>query len=240
MLLRRCNTLPALKLNPKDNEPCRTPEADNSYHCRQPCEPFRTDKNYRGAPNHLEPCSRLTDARLCTDIDSPRRGPDTDLSCFQRTVPGPSGSVDNPTSRMSRYILKTNIEDRTTVVMLNVPIKYTLSMLMAEVAEENPKFNLVYLPYVRISKKTSARHRGYVFINFITPVDAQMFLRSFDGRHFQHQAKKSNRAKVSYAVMQGYKQNLQFFTKSKVAESLSGLFFTDEFPEPPTAEEKEV
>merc|ERR1719203_1645529 len=68
----------------------------------------------------------------------------------------------------------------TTVMMRNLPNKYTQRMLLTEINHSGflGTFDFLYLP---IDPETNA-NRGYAFLNFIDPTFAWMFKVSYEGR----------------------------------------------------------
>ena len=69
-------------------------------------------------------------------------------------------------------------EKRTTLMIRNIPIKYTDEMLLKELEKFINKFNCLYLPY-DFEKKGN---RGYAFINFINPFHILLFYEKFQGK----------------------------------------------------------
>merc|ERR1719420_1358326 len=68
---------------------------------------------------------------------------------------------------------------RTTVMMRNLPNKYTQDSLIALINEQGfeKKFDFFYLP-IDFRNKVNI---GYAFVNFTTSEDAVTFMRKFDG-----------------------------------------------------------
>ena len=69
-------------------------------------------------------------------------------------------------------------EKRTTLMIRNIPIKYTDEMLLKELEKFVNKFNCLYMPY-DFEKKGN---RGYAFINFINPLHILLFYEKFQGK----------------------------------------------------------
>ena len=100
--------------------------------------------------------------------------------------------------------------NKTTVMMRNIPNRYTCEELLSEVmaAGFDDTFDFFYLP---MDFKTK-RNRGYGFINFESPDIAQKFVRSFHQRRLLlHPSKKI--VEVAPAVTQGYEANMSKYFK---------------------------
>ena len=69
----------------------------------------------------------------------------------------------------------------TTVMIRNIPIKYTDELLLEALKEFKGKFNCVYMPF----DFTKNGNRGYAFINFIDPLHILYFYEKFNGRTWQ-------------------------------------------------------
>merc|ERR1719498_822434 len=54
----------------------------------------------------------------------------------------------------------------TTIMVRNIPCKYTQKQMMSEVSEICPNFNFLYIPPARTAKVD--KNLGYCFINFTT------------------------------------------------------------------------
>jgi len=123
----------------------------------------------------------------------------------------------------------------TTMMLRNIPNKYTRDMLLDEIRNEGfeNQYDFVYLPI-------DFRHRcnvGYAFVNFINPEIAAEFKKVFDG--FKLTAVKSAKVcGVSEAKVQGQQENADQYRNSAVtsmAEKFHPLFFKDgnRIPFPP-------
>jgi len=96
-----------------------------------------------------------------------------------------------------------------------IPKNYDQQMLVAEVQAEGFPVNFVYLP----PGKTKS-NRSYGFVNFETETAAELFLQVFAGRQWL-QTNVAKEASVGYATLQGYQQNVDFFSKQEVAAGVS-------------------
>jgi hypothetical protein len=105
--------------------------------------------------------------------------------------------------------------DWTTVMVRNIPCRYSQNELLSEVAMLDLQFNFLYLPPAR----RSPGNLGYAFVNFVDHEQASMFIRLFDGHTFLYQPKSQKRAEPVFANLQGFQQNLDFYSSMKVFKS---------------------
>mmetsp|Transcript_75307 Transcript_75307/g.211156 ORF Transcript_75307/g.211156 Transcript_75307/m.211156 type:complete len:375 (-) Transcript_75307:186-1310(-) len=101
----------------------------------------------------------------------------------------------------------------TTVMMRNLPNKYTQRMLLSEINLTGflGVFDFLYLP---IDPETNA-NRGYAFLNFIDPGFAWMFKLSYEGRKMLRF--NSNKVvSVMPATLQGFEANYTHYASSRV------------------------
>merc|ERR1711971_266111 len=88
----------------------------------------------------------------------------------------------------------------TTVMIRNIPCRYSQDELYLEIAEVGFRFNFMYLPPAR----RSPGNLGYAFVNFVDPQDALAFVGAFTGHAFVCQPKSKKRAEVMFAKLQGF------------------------------------
>jgi hypothetical protein len=108
-------------------------------------------------------------------------------------------------------------ENKTTVMIRNIPCKYTQPQMIAEVSKVNSNFNFLYVPPARTVKVQ--KNLGYSFVNFNTAEDAAQFMLDFQGHAFSLYKNSPKTAIVNYADKQGLKENMKFFKKSKVSKT---------------------
>jgi RNA recognition motif-containing protein len=101
-------------------------------------------------------------------------------------------------------------EEKTTVVVKNIPNKYTQEWLLEEVLALGLSVDFLYLPRRMFAKPNNI---GFGFMNFSTAADAQEFLRIFDGRRFPKQPNSTKTAQVGFAKLQGKEANVQHYTE---------------------------
>mmetsp|Transcript_84454 Transcript_84454/g.192501 ORF Transcript_84454/g.192501 Transcript_84454/m.192501 type:complete len:306 (-) Transcript_84454:277-1194(-) len=96
-------------------------------------------------------------------------------------------------------------EDVTTVMLRNIPNKYTLQLLLTEFNEEGfaNTADFVYMPI----DTDFGVNRGYAFVNFRDPKWAVAFREAFQGRSMQR-FRSAKVVKVDRAMVQGFHPNL--------------------------------
>jgi hypothetical protein len=119
------------------------------------------------------------------------------------------------TKVLENYVASVGDCLQTTVMIRGIPKNYDQEMLLAEVEEEGLAVNFLYLPPGK-----SKSNRSYGFVNFETEEAAAEFLRVYEG-HQWRQGGVSKIANVGYATLQGYEQNIEFFSKQEVAKGVS-------------------
>ena len=72
-------------------------------------------------------------------------------------------------------------DTRTTVMIRNIPIKYTDEILIEELEEFKGKFDCLYMPFDYEKKG----NKGYAFINFVNPLHILYFHEQFNGKKWQ-------------------------------------------------------
>ena len=101
---------------------------------------------------------------------------------------------------------------RTTLMIKNIPNKYTISSFLEEINENfKNTYDIFYLPIDYINKC----NLGFAFINFVEPFHIILFYELFRGKKW----KKFNSEKICellYAKYQGRKELINHFEKGKV------------------------
>lgn len=132
------------------------------------------------------------------------------------STPSSSGSGSTPKAKcLETYVASVGYCPRTTVMIRGIPKNYDQEMLLAEVQAKGLAVNFLYLP----PGKTKA-NRSYGFVNFETELATEKFLYNFEG-HEWRQRGASKVANVGYATLQGFRQNIEFFSKQEVAKGVS-------------------
>ena len=105
---------------------------------------------------------------------------------------------------LSKYVInldsiKQNLDSRTTLMIKNIPNKYTQAMLLDSINRNHQfTFDFMYLP-IDFKNRCNV---GYAFINFIDYSYIPYFYKEFDGKKWE----KFNSEKIcalSYARIQG-------------------------------------
>jgi len=101
----------------------------------------------------------------------------------------------------------------TTVMMRNLPNKYSQRMLLSEINHTGflGTFDFLYLP---IDPDTQA-NRGYSFLNFIDPGFAWMFKMSYEGRKM-NRFNSNKVVSVVPATLQGFEANYAHYAVARV------------------------
>jgi len=101
-----------------------------------------------------------------------------------------------------------------TVMMRNLPNKYTQHMLLEELNKSGflGTFDFLYLP---IDPDTNA-NRGYAFINFISPGSAWMLRMTYEGRKMSR-FNSDKVVSVSPAALQGFEANYAHYSTARVS-----------------------
>ena len=73
-------------------------------------------------------------------------------------------------------------DTRTTVMIRNIPIKYTDEILIEALKEFNGKYDCLYMPF----DYEKNGNKGYAFINFINPLHILYFYEKFNGKKWIH------------------------------------------------------
>ena len=73
-------------------------------------------------------------------------------------------------------------DTRTTVMIRNIPIKYTDEILIEALKEFNGKYDCLYMPY----DYEKNGNKGYAFINFVHPLHILYFYDKFCGKKWQY------------------------------------------------------
>lgn len=108
--------------------------------------------------------------------------------------------------------------DVTTVMMRNLPNKYTQQMLLEELQDGGFRLqndiDFFYLPM----DHSNAANLGYCFINFVETALANAFASSFQGKKMRR-FNSSKTVVVMPASIQGYDRNYAYYASTRVAQA---------------------
>ncbi len=108
-------------------------------------------------------------------------------------------------------------DQRTTLMVRNIPNKYTQQMLLDEFAKSGfgpEKMDVLYLP---VDFKKRGRNFGYAFVNFVEYKDIVSFVDKYSGKKWDDSFKGSAKVcDIAYAKVQGKETMLERFEKSAV------------------------
>ena len=90
---------------------------------------------------------------------------------------------------------------RTTIMIRNIPIKYTDEKLNEEFKEFHGKYDCLYMPY----DYEKNGNRGYAFINFVNPLHILLFYEKFNGKKWIH-FESSKICELNMAHFQGFNE----------------------------------
>eukprot|EP00929_Paragymnodinium_shiwhaense_P006921 TRINITY_DN110875_c0_g1_i1.p1 TRINITY_DN110875_c0_g1~~TRINITY_DN110875_c0_g1_i1.p1 ORF type:complete len:522 (+),score=112.32 TRINITY_DN110875_c0_g1_i1:188-1753(+) len=106
----------------------------------------------------------------------------------------------------------------TTVMMRNLPNKYTQQMLLEELADGGFRvqhdFDFIYLPM----DHTNAANLGYCFINFVQTALANGFAAAFQGKKMRR-FNSNKTVVVMPASIQGFERNYAYYSSTRVAQA---------------------
>ena len=102
-----------------------------------------------------------------------------------------------------------NKDKRTTLIIRNIPNKYTIQLLLIELSTNfNNKFDVIYLP----QDKVNDCNLGYGFINFINPLHLILFYEEFMGKKWYF-FNSQKRCFLAYSNYQGKNELINYMFK---------------------------
>uniref|UniRef100_A0A7S3SZF3 Mei2-like C-terminal RNA recognition motif domain-containing protein n=1 Tax=Strombidinopsis acuminata TaxID=141414 RepID=A0A7S3SZF3_9SPIT len=108
--------------------------------------------------------------------------------------------------------------DVTTVMMRNLPNKYTQQMLLEELADSGFRLqadlDFFYLPM----DHSNAANLGYCFINFVETAMANAFAAAFQGKKMRR-FNSNKTVVVMPASIQGFDRNYAYYSSTRVAQA---------------------
>ena len=123
----------------------------------------------------------------------------------ERGVPG-LYNLDSPKNIINLENILKNRDKRTTLIIRNIPNKYTISLLLKELNHnfEN-KFDIVYLPQDYINNS----NLGFGFINFVNPMHLILFYEEFVNKKWNFFNSKK-RCNLAYSKYQGKNELIKY------------------------------
>ena len=110
-----------------------------------------------------------------------------DTHNYQNKNNNSNNNNNNPGGKGEKNLL--NLDDiisgkdtRTTVMIRNIPIKYTDNILVNALEEFKGKYDCLYMPY----DYEKNGNKGYAFINFVNPLHILLFYEKFNGKKWMH------------------------------------------------------
>ena len=118
-------------------------------------------------------------------------------------------NIDNPYNIINLDNIIKNIDKRTTLIIRNIPNKYTIPLLLIELNEDfRGKFDTIYLPQDKIRDS----NLGFGFINFINPFHLILFYEKFMGKKWNF-FNSQKRCFLAYSNYQGKNELINYYKK---------------------------
>lgn len=120
--------------------------------------------------------------------------------------------IDDPSNRIVLLNIIKQRDPRTTIMIRNIPNKYTLKTILEEINSKFAgKYDLFYLP---IDFKNGC-NLGYAFINFTNSFHVLYFYEQFRGKKW-NRFNSDKLCELAYAKFQGKKQLVEHFERGYV------------------------
>lgn len=140
-----------------------------------------------------------------------------------RSVPTNIGSLAGSTSdgnnqhlMLDLDVVENGMDTRTSLMVRNIPNKYTQQMLLSEFAGNGHGPGIIDFFYLPIDFKNRC-NRGYAFINFVDYRDILLFHRQYYGKHWRT-FNSDKICDITYARIQGKAAMLKRFENSALME----------------------
>eukprot|EP01055_Gregarina_sp_Pseudo9_P005961 Gregarina_sp_Pseudo_9__5960@NODE_96_length_4316_cov_27_208090_g88_i0_p2_GENE_NODE_96_length_4316_cov_27_208090_g88_i0NODE_96_length_4316_cov_27_208090_g88_i0_p2_ORF_typecomplete_len394_score71_06RRM_2/PF04059_12/6_3e37RRM_1/PF00076_22/0_075Smg4_UPF3/PF03467_15/6_6e03Smg4_UPF3/PF03467_15/0_032TFIIF_alpha/PF05793_12/0_84FXR_C1/PF16096_5/0_28FXR_C1/PF16096_5/4_8e03CAML/PF14963_6/8_8_NODE_96_length_4316_cov_27_208090_g88_i030224203 len=188
----------------------QTTAADNDDSESQPSSAEgREHKSTPGAPDHAPSATPRRQNRQRNSNFTPSSRSSQEVSPAELME---SLGAFEQSKRMPLEDLPMPSHDRTTIMLRNIPNKYTQAMLLEAVNQDfRGLYDFFYLP-IDFKNKCNV---GYAFINFIHPYYAELFSTKFAGLKLT--AFKSKKiCEVSWGRVQGLRANIEHYRNSAI------------------------
>ena len=118
-------------------------------------------------------------------------------------------NIDTPDNIININNVINNTDKRTTLIIRNIPNKYTIPLLLIELNTNfKNKFDVIYLP----QDKVNDCNLGYGFINFINPLHLILFYEEFMGKKWNF-SNSQKRCYLAYSISQGKNELINYMLK---------------------------
>ena len=118
----------------------------------------------------------------------------------------PRYNLDSPKNIINLDNIIKNRDKRTTLIIRNIPNKYTMSLLLDELNKKlENKFDVVYLPHDFINNS----NLGFGFINFVNHIHLLLFYEEFVGKKWNCFNSKK-RCQLAYSKYQGKAELIKY------------------------------
>ena len=107
-------------------------------------------------------------------------------------------------------------DSRTTIMIKNIPNKYTQKLLMDAIDKNNKdSYNFFYLP-IDFKNKCNV---GYAFVNFVKPAALYKFYKEFNGKKW-YRFNSEKVCSIAYGRVQGFDSLVEHFKTSNVMNQM--------------------
>ena len=144
---------------------------DNSYNLN--------DKNAKNINNTLNNNSLENNNNVCPIIEQNNK---IKINNKNFIINNNKGNLKGEKQVLNLDDIVTGKDTRTTVMIRNIPIKYTDEILIDDINEFNGKYDCLYMPY----DYEKNGNKGYAFINFVNPLHILYFYEKFNGKKWIH------------------------------------------------------
>ena len=152
------------------------PEINNKENAKNLNEQNAKNSNNTINNNNLE-----SNSNICPIIEQDNKIKINNKNCIinKNTIMlNNKGNLKGEKQVLNLDDIVTGKDIRTTVMIRNIPIKYTDEILKESLSEFNGKYDCLYMPY----DYEKNGNKGYAFINFVNPLHILYFYEKFNGK----------------------------------------------------------